>query len=247
MNKKSIGRLFSNYPEIIALYSNRHHGNMKFTEYKEGEANRESFRDRFLGPDARMAFANVNHGSKVAFVKRCGQERIIQADGLIAQSRENLYLAITFADCPFVMLIDPVKKIIGLAHCGWKPLAKDILYKVFNEMLLLGAKGQNIVAAIGPGICAKCYEFDEELALKKFALLYKKFILPSKKSGKCHLNLAGIIRSQLINELQISPKRLEESGVCTCCDKKEYFSFRGEKMDPEFIDAGIAVIGLKNI
>jgi polyphenol oxidase len=245
MQRNKIGRFFSNYPGIMALYSDRTYGNMKYTEYKEGEANREFFRDRFLGPNARMAFANVDHGKKVKVVKRCGEEHVYQVDGLVSQGKFNLYLAVTFADCPFVLLADPEKKIIGLAHCGWKPLAKDILYNVFNEMLLMGAKDWNMIAAIGPGICPECYEFDKETALKNFGRLYGRFILPSKKDGKCHLNLTGIIRSQLVHELGIQPRNLEKSRHCTCCRKDKFFSFRGEKMNPEFVKAGIAVVGLK--
>ncbi len=171
---------------------------------------------------------------------------MIETDALVAASIEDLYLAVTFADCPFVFLVDPFKSIFAVAHCGWKPLIGGILYGTFNKMLEMGANVKNIHAAIGPGICTRCYEFGKKEAENYFRL-YKKYIHHLKKAGKCLLDLKGIVEYQLIKELEINKRYLEISSDCTCCQEDVYFSYRGEKMDPEYVKAGMALIGLRKI
>jgi len=248
IGKNRLGRFFTKIPGIFAGYTYRVHGNMKFTEYKEGEANREFFRDRHFNPNSHLALARIRHGNKVAIVNSFQSdhfETIFEADALIAKNWENIFLAVTFADCPFVFLLDPVKKIHAVVHCRWRPVVDGILYNAFNKMLEMGSSTKNIRAAIGPGICQKCYEFGKKDA-DKFFRLYKKFIRKSRKPGKCYLDLSGVINYQLVEELDISKRNVEISNDCTCCNKDIYFSYRGEKMDPEYVKAGMAFIGWKN-
>lgn len=242
-------KFFKKYPGVVALASLRGHGNMKFTEYKEGEANREFFRDRFLDPNSKLVLADVDHGSSVTTIYSKNFqhfEKVVKTDALIASNIKNLHLGITFADCPFVFLLDPVEKIYAVVHCGWKPVVGGILYNVFNKILKMGSNPKNIRASIGPGICQKCYEFGKKDA-DIFFRLYREFIHNSRKPGKCHIDLKGIIKYQLVEELSISRSNTEISNDCTCCDKDIYFSYRGEKMDPEYVKAGIALIGLRKI
>lgn len=249
MDKDHIGRFFTNIPHIFALYSDRTYGNMKFTEYKEGEANREFLRDKLPGSNSHIVLAKVNHSGKIAVVDSYNPEyfeTVIESDALVASKINNLYLAVTFADCPPVFLVDPVENIFAAVHCGWRPVVNDILCNVFNKMLEMGADAKIIHAAVGPGICKKCYEFSKKDAGKYFKP-YKNFIYQSEKPGKCKLDLTGIIKYQLIEKLGINPAYVEESYDCTNCRNDLYFSFRKEKMNPEHIRAGIALIGMQKI
>lgn len=249
MDRNELGQFFIKVPHVVARYSQKIHGNMKYAGYREGEANREFLREKLPGSDVKMVLAKVNHGNGVTIVYSSGfeyREKVIETDVLVAANIEDLYLAVTFADCPFVFLVDPLKSIFAVAHCGWKPLISGILYGTFNKMLEMGADVKNIHAAIGPGICAKCYEFGKKDTQKYFRL-YKKYIHYSRKAGKCLLDLKGIIEYQLTEELGINKRYLEISSDCTCCQKEVYFSYRGEKMDPEYIKAGMALIGLQKI
>lgn len=249
MDKDHIGRFFTNIPHVFAIYSRRIHGNMKYTEYKEGEANREFLRDKLPGSNSHLVLANVNHSGKILVIDSYDPEyfeTVVESDALIASKINNLYLAVTFADCPPVFLVDPVENIFAAVHCGWRPVAKDILLNVFNKMQEMGAERKNLHAAIGPGICKKCYEFGRKEANEYFHC-YKDFIRKSRKSEKCHLDLKGIVEYQLTKELGINKRYLEISKDCTCCQKDVYFSYRGEKMDQENIRACIAFIGLRKL
>jgi len=246
MDKNQTGKFFVNIPGVKGLYSYRMHGNMKFTEYKEGEANREFFRDWFLNQDSKMVLANVSHGSSVTTI--CSSnfdhyEQVIETDALVTRDIPNLYLCMTFADCPPVFLFDPEKRVMAAVHGGWKPVMNNIIYNTFNKMISLGAKADRMRAAILPGINQECYQFGSREARKIFRL-YKPFVKYFKKEDKCHVDLKGIIKFQLTEELGIPQENLEIFGECTCCQNDKFFSYRGEKMNPEFIRAGIAMLGL---
>ncbi len=245
MNEKQVGRFFESIPGVSGLYSYRLHGNMKFTLHKEGEANREFFRQRFLGSNSKLVLANVNHGVSVAtiYAPRDGHwENVIETDALVAQRINDLYLAVTFADCPPVFLIDPIREIIGAVHGGWRPVMNNILYNTVNKMIVLGAKIERLKVAILPGICQECYQFSAGEARKIFRL-YGSYVKYANKGKKCYVDLKGIIKFQLTQELGVPLKNLEISRDCTCCLTEKYFSYRGEKMKPDNIRAGIAMLG----
>lgn len=249
MNEKQVGRFFKNIPNVHGLYSYRTHGNMKFTAHKEGEMNRKSFYDCFLEEDFKIVVAKVKHETEVKTVLSRNFrhfEKVVNGDALVSRDTPNLYLAITFADCPPVFLYDPRNKILAAIHGGWRPVMNGVIYNAVNEMIRLGAKTKRLKAAILPGIRQECYQFSLNEAQKIFRL-YKPFMKYFGKGRKkrCYVDIKGIIKCQLTEELGLLPENLEVSSECTCCHKEKYFSYRGEKMKPENVRAGIAMLGLK--
>jgi polyphenol oxidase len=242
MVKNETGRLFVRNPSIIASFSSRDHGNMKIENNDEGVCNRRSFAKQLLIPTERLAMAKVKHGNDIAIVGSENFQPVYETDGL-ATGEEGIFLAVTFADCPFLMMTDAKQRIFSITHCGRKPVARDVIYNTVNALIGLGANRIGIRAAIGPGICKSCYELDLDQTRQEFGFLYGKFIHESVKAGKCYLDLLGIIRHQLVNELGIDRRHLEISRDCTCCNNDKFFSYRKEKMDPKHVKAGMAVIG----
>lgn len=100
------------------------------------------------------------------------------------------------------------------------------------------SKAQNILIGIGPGI-RECH-FD---ILEKNIKLYKDY--PDciiKKDNKTFIDLAGVIKEQLI-AVGVKKENIEDSKLCTYCLKDKYFSYRRDR--PKVIEAMIAYIGLK--
>ncbi len=60
MDRNELGQFFTSIPHVVARYSQKIHGNMKYTEYKEGEANREFLQEKLPGSDVKMVLAKVN-------------------------------------------------------------------------------------------------------------------------------------------------------------------------------------------
>jgi YfiH family protein len=245
MNNESPDMFFDNFSHVIALASHRNHGNMKVISgsgARERRKNRIKFL-KFLPFGGKIIMAGIVHGTKVQFVKSASSPIVKGVDALMAYKKFNLFLGLTFADCPPVYFHDPVADGIAIAHCSYKNVSRNFPLKVVKKMMDYGSRREDIKIVIGPGICASCYEFGEKDAFQYFGE-YSRFIYESPVSGKCKLDLRSIIKCQLESAGILD---IKESPDCTCCNKNIYFSARGEKMKPGKIQAGLAVIGIKKI
>lgn len=85
-------------------------------------------------------------------------------DGLITNV-PGLVLYTSHADCVPVFFYDPVQKVIAISHSGWKGTVSRIGAVTIRMMKEhFGCDPKNIYAAIGPSICADCYEVSEDVA-----------------------------------------------------------------------------------
>ena len=84
-------------------------------------------------------------------------------DGLLT-NKFNVDLMLNFADCTPILLYDPINKVIGDIHSGWRGTAQKIGQKAVRKMQKdYGSNPQDIIACIGPCI-GKChFEVDEEV------------------------------------------------------------------------------------
>ncbi len=150
-------------------------------------------------------------------------------DGLVTNEK-GICLALFFADCVPVYFVDPVKKVIGLAHSGWRGTVGKISEKMVRIMEAeYGCRMSDIHVAIGPSICQACYEVSEDVA----DLFLEAFIqcdcdgilLKGKIEGKYQLNLWKAIERTL-RECGVSEKNITVTDVCTCCNPALLFSHR---------------------
>ncbi len=82
-----------------------------------------------------------------------------RADAMVT-NRPGLLLGILTADCAPVLFHDPVAGIVGAAHAGWRGAIGGVTDRTIAAMEALGAKRENIAAAIGPCIAQDSYEVD---------------------------------------------------------------------------------------
>ena len=124
-------------------------------------------------PYESMALVNHEHGDTILRLNAadCGRgfsrEALPLCDGLITND-SGVTLVTAHADCCAYFLYDPVTHCTGLAHAGWKGTLSRIGGKTVARMQeAFGADPKNLMVAVGPCICKKCFEVDDELA-KKF-------------------------------------------------------------------------------
>ena len=85
----------------------------------------------------------------------------VKADGMVTAT-PGVGLAILTADCQPVLFADPVARVIGAVHAGWRGAQGGVLEATVDAMVALGAKRANIAATIGPTISQKAYEVGPE-------------------------------------------------------------------------------------
>ncbi len=155
-----------------------------------------------------------------------GLQTLYGFDGAVTQLRGST-LAMTVADCLPVLLMDQRAGVIGISHAGWKGSADKITPKVVEQMVSLGAEPSKIVAAIGPGICGKCYEVGPEVA-ERFDVEY----LDQQENGKYLLNLRAVNVAQLQEQ---GVTRIDHLDICTYENNKRFFSARREGKTGRFL------------
>lgn len=170
---------------------------------------------------------------RIAGENDCGKGLFIpkdykEIDGLIT-NKPNITLVTKYADCVPLYLVDPVKKAIGLAHSGWRGTVSKIGKITVDKMREhFQCRPEDMVAVIGPSICADCYEIGEETAeefRKAFPGSLNGTILTKKDNGKYLCNLWEANRL-VLTEAGLKPENIHVSGVCTCCNSDLLFSHR---------------------
>lgn len=157
------------------------------------------------------------------------QKDYADIDGLITNEK-GIVLVTFFADCVPLYFVDPVKKVIGLSHSGWRGTVNRMGEKTITKMEeVFGCRRTDLITAIGPSICMSCYEVGEEVA-KEFQTAFPKEeeqreILKKKENGKYLLNLWKANYYIMVNA-GVRPENIAVTDICTCCNADVLFSHR---------------------
>ena len=85
-------------------------------------------------------------------------------DGVITSAR-GLVLCTVEADCAPVYILDPVRRVVGMVHSGWRGTANKIVGAALALMRFNhGSSPADLIVMIGPSICGDCYEVGDDLA-----------------------------------------------------------------------------------
>jgi len=202
------------------------------------------------------------HGKDICCITKnvLGSESYIELDnfdGLVTDI-PGVRLTSTHGDCIPLYAYDPVRKVIGLAHAGWKGTALGIASELIRTMVeKYGCHPLDIYTYIGPGIGPCHFEFGKaeaeeyfftnswtkafafKQAAKNANLLNNNLAITNTSSDKLFLDLKGINKRffQLagVDHIDVSPD-------CTYCMSDKYYSYRraGE------MDRMLAYIELKS-
>jgi YfiH family protein len=179
-----------------------------------------------LRPEALVMVKQV-HESKVVVAENPDRAFLeTAADGIVTQV-PGLVLGIRTADCVPVLFWDPVRKVAGIAHGGWKGVKDGII----NQMLKTFEKKfktrfSNLRIAIGPSIRRCHYEVGKEF------LGYFPGFYFAKDALKGHLDLVGVIKSRLVKR-GVPEDQIDDTGLCTVCENAKFFSYRMESQTRE--------------
>lgn len=116
-------------------------------------------------PCRAMVAARQVHGTRVITHTSHPAEGVgfaEAADGHVTRL-PGLLLGVTLADCLPVYLVDPVARVAGLLHAGWRGVAAGILAEGLAAMQRLGAVQGQVQVHLGVGICGDCYNVGPEV------------------------------------------------------------------------------------
>lgn len=227
--------LLAGMPQFFHCFSSRMHGDARKPETVR------SILSALNADTVRAKGARQIHGANVARIDADSIDVIPDADGLVSATA-GLALTVRVADCVPILLVDPVARVVGVAHAGWKGTRSNIASEAVKKMESSGATAKNIVALIGPHIGNCCYTVDEE-RVKIFSGLFPgDSHAVYHKHDSWYLDLGYINRYQLLAS-GIEPSHIDEAGVCTSCHVDTLFSYRKETK--ETFGELVGIIGLK--
>ncbi len=168
-----------------------------------------------------FTYTHQTHTTNVAAVKEEDRgRRFMETDGMVTDV-PGICLVTFYADCVPLFFVDPVKRVIGLSHSGWRGTAGK-MGKVTVEKLrgTYGCKPDDILAAIGPSICQECYEVSGDVASR-----FDNDLSYRNENGKYQLDLWEANRRVLL-EAGIRKEHIAVTNLCTHCNPELLFSHR---------------------
>lgn len=197
---------------------------------------RENYRRFFaaVGADeTRLVMSNQVHGDVVRAVTTADgkpdlyAEEGYEADGLVTDV-PGLALVVFSADCLPVLLYDPVRQVAAAVHAGWRGTAAGIVERAVEKMTgCYGCRAEDILAAIGPGISACCFETHGDVPdamTRAMGPAVRPFLHPLE-NGKFLVDLKGI-NAYRLTHAGLSRGHVAVSGDCTACLPEKYWSHR---------------------
>ena len=151
----------------------------------------------------------------------------VVADAVITD-RADVLIGVIVADCVPVLVYDPIRKIIGAVHAGWKGTAGGILRKSLLKMKeRFNSRPDDVLVSIGPSIKKCSYEVNADVkdAVKSITGP-GNYIEPRK--DKYMVDLAEANRIQALNTGALD-KNIWKSEDCTFCNPEKYYSYRYRK------------------
>ncbi len=175
-------------------------------------------------PGAPIASVHQVHSPTAIIVDRAvPREKRRHADAL-ATATPGLLLGIVTADCAPVLLADSRAGVVAAAHAGWRGAVAGVTDQAIAAMLSLGARIENIAAAVGPCIARASYEVDPAFAERLTAddPSADRFFADGL-AGKPHFDLEAYVVARLA---ATGVRRIEAAGLDTYANEDRYYSFR---------------------
>jgi len=155
-----------------------------------------------------------------------------EGDALVTALKRTLLL-VQVADCQSVFLYDPFKKVTANVHSGWRGSIKNVIGRAVKTMETeMQCLAPHIVAGVGPSLgpcCAEFVNYESEIPKEFWKYKDQSDLFDFWSLSRDQLVAAGVVNENIFL-----------SKMCTKCNPKLFFSYRGERRTGRFA----AVIGL---
>jgi YfiH family protein len=226
------------YEDLEALgvrhaFTTRHHGSFPWVSAAGGPFGGDGSAGPALrvlgvaGSDVR--YARQVHGTTTLLADGASTSLVGTGDALAAGAR-GIPLAIFTADCLAVILADPGRSALAVAHAGWRGTVAGLAGRLVDVLVTrLQARPAELEAAIGPSIGPCCYEVDEPVVGplgQAFPADWTRWARPAGP-GKWRLDLWQANADQLV-AAGLRPDAIRNARLCTSCRRDLFFSYRRE-------------------
>ncbi len=183
---------------------------------------------------SQVVTCHLTHSADVLQVTTADRGRVVGRGDAIITADDGVFLSMRFADCAPILLHDPVRRAVGLAHAGWRGTVKNVAKSVVQAMVdKLGCSPQNITAVIGPAIGPCCYQVGNDVIEAVDAVFPQRYasdngtqLFSRRNERHAYFDLWEANRRQLKTA---GVGQIVVSGLCTACHTEHFFSHRAER------------------
>lgn len=166
-----------------------------------------------------------------------------QADAIVTD-RPEITLFMRFADCVPILFFDPIRRVVAIAHAGWKGTLDRIGAVTVQRMHeQYGCRLEDVLVGIGPSICAAHYQVGDEVVQKTrntFGDRASEALI--QKDDRFHLDLWEANR-MVLRQAGVLNQHIQVAGLCTLESPQDWYSHRGEHGKTGRFGAIVALTG----
>ncbi|MBI4090104.1 MAG: UDP-N-acetylmuramoyl-L-alanine--D-glutamate ligase [Candidatus Kerfeldbacteria bacterium] len=223
-------RLFSRFPELVVGARAVWQGRQRFVRAAGPRVDRrraDFFRQLGVPPE-KVVFGEQVHGRRVVFVPglRPTPGRFVpRADGLVTD-RNSQSLGVFTADCVPVVAYDPVQRLVGVAHAGWRGLVSGVIDALVRTMAAHATAPRSLWMWFGPSAGPCCYDVPHSRD-RRAQQFFKRFggstVIHRKEGTFLNLRRAAVLQAVTAG---VPRSHLEISQHCTIHDRPRLPSAR---------------------
>ena len=155
-----------------------------------------------------------------------------KADAILTD-QPHVTLFMRFADCVPILLVDPVRKVVGLAHAGWQGTVKKVAASAVKALTArYGSSPADLMAGIGPSIAAHHYDVGPEVVgevQRAFGVDASGLLRVNNGSPDGSGVQFDLWEANRLTLWNAGVRQIEISGLCTACSLGDWYSHRAEK------------------
>jgi YfiH family protein len=166
------------------------------------------------------------HGARVGVVGLDDRGQVRPETDALVTDTPGVVLMLRFADCAPVLFFSRRRRVIGLAHAGWRGVtAGNVPATVATLVEVFGCEPADLWAGVGPSIGPCCYDVGQDVVEQVREVVNGRE--PFRwEAGRARLDLWTAVQSQLEEN---GVGRIEVAQMCTACHTDEWFSHRAER------------------
>lgn len=177
---------------------------------------------------SRLVFLRQTHSVDGLHVSENPPYSFAQTGDYLITNQKFVGLGVMTADCLPIIMVDPVRGAIGIAHAGWRGTVAHIGTIMLDDMRRsFGTQPEHLKVFFGPSAKQCCYKVSahfinelehlpeyEQLLIKRHGTYY----FDNTQCNRMLLETAGIHKDAICCEY----------NLCTICDKGFYSHRRGQ-------------------
>jgi YfiH family protein len=150
-----------------------------------------------------------------------------EGDYLIT-NQNHVGIGVSTADCLPIVYYIPSKKIVAIAHAGWRGSVAKIAAITLQELCRYAhANVTDVFIFLGPSAKQCCYEVTSEFLDNLTEFPYKNKLI-RKEAGKIYFD-NPLLNKLILMEHGVRPKQINDQyNACTVCNH-QYHSYRRAK------------------